>query len=144
MLRFERPVAVYDGDCGFCERSVTMLAALAPDVALVPSASLSQACRDELGLDSAQLANALHVVPAAGAVLAGADAVNFFLLRNRWLRALVGAACRVPFLIRAERAAYAFIARHRASISRLFFARSCSVDRAHTTALHFTERKVRS
>src|SRR5260221_4817645 len=72
-----RPTLVYDGDCGFCRRSVDLLRRWDREhrIALVPFQD--QASVAAFGIPLPALAAAMHLVlpPPDARVLAGADAV---------------------------------------------------------------------
>lgn len=122
-----KTLLIYDGECGFCRRSVDIL-------------------WDLLGKDNHYEIVANHAVndprwtpellqkserffitiAADGVVYLGADAVNFLLrsTRYRWLSTLM----KFPPLLWFERAAYRYVANHRQFFSRLFFnTDSCSL-----------------
>src|SRR6266704_2419923 len=82
-----RPTLIYDGECGFCRRSVDLLRHWDREqrIALVPFQD--QARVAAFGIPLPALAAAMHLVlpPPDSRVLAGADAVPELLRRLRGL-----------------------------------------------------------
>jgi len=108
---------VWDGECGFCRRSVEW--ALAHDVRgqfravpyqEVPSPPMTPALREACR-------RAVHVRTADGRWLRGGRASLFILERIGWPRLARVAA--LPPLVWLVEAAYALVARNRAFFSRL-------------------------
>ena len=114
-----RPTLIYDGDCGFCRRSVDLLQRWDRDqrIALIPFQD--QARMAAFGIPLPALAAAMHLILPApdGRVLAGADAVPELLRllpRKRWL----AWGFRVPGVLPVARRLYAWIARRRHCLVR--------------------------
>lgn len=112
-----RPTLVYDGDCGFCRRSVDLLRRWDREqrIALVPFQD--QARVAAFGIPLPALAAAMHLVLPDGRVFAGADAVPELLRllpEKRWL----AWAFRIPGMRPVARRLYAWIARRRRCLVR--------------------------
>lgn len=104
-------VLVYDGDCGFCRRSLGWGRRLGVRVEAVPASAVDPAA---LGLTREQLAEAVWYVDEAGVRHRGHAAIARALRTSRWLP--VRLAGRVlgsrPVSPLASRA-YAWVATHR-------------------------------
>src|SRR5881392_898232 len=78
-----RPTLIYDGECGFCQRSVDLLRRWDREhrIALVPFQDQARVAAFNIPLPA--LAAAMHLVlpPPDGRVLSGADAVPELLQR---------------------------------------------------------------
>jgi predicted DCC family thiol-disulfide oxidoreductase YuxK len=114
-----RPTLVYDGDCGFCRRSVDLLRRWDRDqrIALVPFQDEARVAA--FGIRLPALAAAMHLVlpPPDGRVLAGADAVPE-LLRLLPGKGWLAWGFRVPGVRAVARRLYAWIARRRRCLVR--------------------------
>lgn len=108
---------VYDGDCGFCERSARF--------ALDRSVNLRVADHRSQGLDHIE---AVMLVDDDGNVWSAAPAVSQALrrFRARRYRAL-GAFISVPPVCAVAGLVYSLVARNRGRISRLTGAPACGV-----------------
>ena len=114
-----RPTLIYDGECGFCQRSVALLRRWDRErrIALVPFQDEARVAAFHVPLPA--LAAAMHLVlpPPDGRVFAGADAVPQLLRLlpgKRWLAWLF----RVPGVQPVARRLYAWIARRRRCLVR--------------------------
>jgi predicted DCC family thiol-disulfide oxidoreductase YuxK len=114
-----RPTLIYDGECGFCRRSVELLRHWDREqrIALIPFQD--QARMAAFGIPLPALAAAMHLVlpPPDSRVLAGADAVPELLRLlpgKRWL----AWGFRVPGVLPLARRLYAWIARRRHCLVR--------------------------
>ena len=114
-----RPTLIYDGECGFCQRSVALLRRWDREqrIALVPFQD--QARVAAFGIPLPALAAAMHLVlpPPDGRVLAGADAVPELLRRlpgKGWL----AWGFRIPGIPLVARRLYGWIARRRRCLVR--------------------------
>jgi len=114
-----RPTLIYDGDCGFCRRSVDLLQRWDREqrIALIPFQD--QARMAAFGIPLPALAAAMHLILPApdGRVLAGADAVPE-LLRLLPGKRLLAWGFRVPGVLPVARRLYAWIARRRHCLVR--------------------------
>jgi len=116
-MRPERPTLIYDGECGFCQDAVAVLARWdhAHTVALVPLQDQARLAGIEIALE--RLAAAMHLALPDGRTFAGADAVA------ELLRILPGKHWRAwPFAIPGglpvARRVYAQIGRRRHCLVR--------------------------
>jgi len=114
-----RPTLIYDGECGFCRRSVDLLRRWDREqrIALVPFQD--QARVAAFGIPLPALAAAMHLVlpPPDSRVLAGADAVPELLRRlpgKRWL----AWGFHIPGVPLLARRLYGWIARRRRCLVR--------------------------
>jgi len=114
-----RPTLIYDGECGFCQRSVALLRRWDRErrIALVPFQDEARVAAFHVPLPA--LAAAMHLVlpPPDGRVFAGADAVPQLLRLlpgKRWLAWLF----HVPGVQPVARRLYAWIARRRRCLVR--------------------------
>ena len=114
-----RPTLIYDGECGFCRRSVDWVQRWDREhrIALVPFQDEARVAAFHVPLPA--LAAAMHLVlpPPDGRVFAGADAVPQLLRLlpgKRWLAWLF----RVPGVQPVARRLYAWIARRRRCLVR--------------------------
>jgi predicted DCC family thiol-disulfide oxidoreductase YuxK len=118
-MRPERPTLIYDGECGFCRRSVELLRRWDREqrIAVVPFQDRARVAA--FGIPLPALAAAMHLVlpPPDGRVLAGADAapeILRLLPGKRWL----AWAFRVPGVPSLARRVYGRIARSRRCLVR--------------------------
>lgn len=89
-----RPTMLYDGECGFCTRTMELAVARLPDrVAWVPYQSADLRA---YGLSEAEVARSVHLVDPSGRVEHGSAAVARVLVHagGRW--ALVGRLLLAP------------------------------------------------
>ena len=113
----ERPTLVYDGECGFCRRTVSIVSRWDRDgrLALIPFQDQARVAAFHIPLPA--LAAAMHLVLPDGRVFAGADA-GAELLRllpgKRWLAWLFA----VPGALPVARRVYRWIARRRRCLVR--------------------------
>ncbi len=114
-----RPTLIYDGDCGFCRRSVDLLQRWDREqrIVLIPFQDRARIAAFAIPLPA--LAAAMHLIlpPPDGRVLAGADAVPELLRLlpgKRWL----AWGFRVPGVLAVARRLYAWIARRRHCLVR--------------------------
>jgi len=113
----ELPTLIYDGDCGFCQRSMELVRRWDREHRLhyVPFQDEARVAR--FGVPLPALAAAMHLVLPDGRVYAGADAapeILKLLPGKRWL-ALPFA---VPGVLPIARRVYAWIARRRRCLVR--------------------------
>jgi len=113
-----RPTLIYDGECGFCRRSVDLLQRWDREhrIALVPFQDRARVAAFNIPLPA--LAAAMHLVlPPDGRVLSGADAVPE-LLRRLPGKAWLAWGFRIPGVRPIARRVYAWIARRRHCLVR--------------------------
>jgi predicted DCC family thiol-disulfide oxidoreductase YuxK len=116
-MRAERPTLIYDGACGFCQRSVDLVRRWDREqrITLIPFQDHARVAAFAIPLPA--LAAAMHLILPDGRVLAGADAVPEIL------RLLPGKgwwawAFRVPGALPLARRLYGWIARRRRCLVR--------------------------
>src|SRR5881409_4128962 len=105
-----RPTLIYDGECGFCRRSVDLLQRWDREnrIALVPFQDRARVAAFNIPLPA--LAAAMHLVlPPDGRVLSGADAVPE-LLRRLPGKAWLAWGFRIPGIPIVARRLYGWIA----------------------------------
>ncbi len=110
------PVLVYDGDCGFCTKSV--LWGRRHLRRMTPGVPYQSADLVALGLTEAQCATAVQYVARDRHVLSGADAVAATLLaagKGWWV---LGAAMHLPGVHWLMDRAYRWVARNRHRLGR--------------------------
>lgn len=114
-----RPVLVFDGDCGFCRRSVALARRITGDRVEFLAQQVPACGQRFPQLDPRALAESVHWVGPTGEVTHGAEAVALTLAMNpRWRWPLWGYR-RVPLVAPLAEAAYRFVARHRLFFSRV-------------------------
>lgn len=123
-------LVVYDGDCGFCERSVHFVhSRLRPSsrctIEFVPWQSLNLAAH---GLTEYHVARAVWLLRPDGTRDSGAAVFGLLARRSRGLWPILGYAMRVPPLSWAAAGAYRVVAanRHRLPGSATCAVRSAS------------------
>ncbi|RCV55970.1 thiol-disulfide oxidoreductase DCC family protein [Marinitenerispora sediminis] len=105
-----RPTLVYDGDCGFCTRSVR--AALRLPVAVSPVPWQAADLR-ALGVDAARARREVLLVEPAGRVHGGAMAVAALLRRSRGAWRVLGTVMALPVVRTAAGLVYRAVAANR-------------------------------
>jgi predicted DCC family thiol-disulfide oxidoreductase YuxK len=109
-----RPVLVYDGDCGFCTKSARWLGRRLPDGASVqPGQALDHAA---LGLDDDDVAAAAWWIDENGTRSRGHAAIGRALVAGGGAWGVVGRLLLVPPLSWLARPVYAVIARNRSKM----------------------------
>lgn len=106
----ERPVLLYDGECGFCTRSVRMLERLPADVRLLPSQATELA---KLGIPESRARGEVLFVDAEDRTHGGAAAVAAFLKECGGVWRIGGSVLSAPVV--RDIAAFAY---HRISAIR--------------------------
>lgn len=115
-----KTLLIYDGECGFCRRSVDILWELlgqSDAYEIVPNHSVEH---PEWGPELLKKSERFFIsIDPENQVRLGADAINHLLksTRYRWLAKMLS----FPPLLWFERASYRFVANHRQFFSRLFF-----------------------
>jgi len=113
----DRPTLIYDGACGFCQRSVDVVRRWDREqrIALIPFQDQPRVAAFAIPLPA--LAAAMHLLLPDGRVLAGADAVPELLRLlpgKRWW----ALAFRIPGAAPLARVVYGWIARRRHCLVR--------------------------
>jgi predicted DCC family thiol-disulfide oxidoreductase YuxK len=106
-------VLVYDGDCGFCRRSVRVLQRIGPDADMVPWQSADLA---GLGLTEVQAADAVQWVAADGAISSGHAAIAAALITARGVWRIVGRVMLLPGISWIGARVYRLVADNRSRI----------------------------
>src|SRR5262245_54572532 len=73
-MHVDRPTLIYDGECGLCQETVTVLARWDPMGRVTRIPFQDQARVKAFGIPTPALAAAMHLILPDGRVLAGADA----------------------------------------------------------------------
>ena len=112
-----RPTLIYDGECGFCQRTADMVRRWDREqqLALIPFQDDARVAA--FGIPLPALAAAMHLVLPDGRVFAGADAAPEILRRLPRLRWLAW-PFRLPGVLPVARRVYAWIARRRRCLVR--------------------------
>jgi predicted DCC family thiol-disulfide oxidoreductase YuxK len=119
---------LWDGDCGFCARSIELAARLnRGGVILAPYQAFGESELRAVGLTPRQCAREVKAVTAEGHVYGGAFAVNYFLWHNGAWRVLVALFYAFPILALAEVVAYRAVAANRAKLSQVLGGASCAL-----------------
>ena len=114
----DRPLLVFDGDCGFCRFWVARWRHRSGDrVEYVPS-DAAETVERVPSLQPDRLARAVHLIEPNGRVSAGAEAV-FRLLAHGGSRIPLTLYSRLPVVAAVSERAYALVASHRGIFSKL-------------------------
>ena len=118
-----REYVFWDGDCGFCRRSVEKMASMDEQQIFVfaPYQSFSSDELKKVGLDVRRCARELQVVSPTGKTFGGAFGINYFLWRQSRWKWVVALAFAFPLLILMEVVMYKIVASNRLVFSRIFF-----------------------
>ncbi len=116
-MRVDRPTLIYDGECGFCRRSVDLVRRWDREHRLVLVPFQDEARVARLGIPLPALAAAMHLVRPDGRVFAGADAAPEILRLVPGGR-LLAWLFRVPGVLPVARRVYGWIARQRSCLVR--------------------------
>lgn len=111
MSRRERPVLVYDGDCGFCTSSVRFLERHVPVRAAVVAYQFADL--GALGTNAERAGYEVLWIDRAGRVSGGAEAVGRMLTEAGGPWRALGVIMRVAPVSWAARAVYRLIANNR-------------------------------
>ena len=105
------PVLIFDGECGFCRRSVRILRSRARRL---PSIVAWQTINPEdFGTTEAECRAAVQHVGSDGRVRAGADAIARLLREAGQPWSIVGRVMAMPGAIQIARIIYRWVARNR-------------------------------
>lgn len=91
--RRERPVLLYDGDCGFCTTCVRLLERIEPDAEIIAWQLTDLA---ELGITEEQAADAVQWVQIDGAISSGHEAIAAVLSTAGGIWKIIGRTILVP------------------------------------------------
>jgi predicted DCC family thiol-disulfide oxidoreductase YuxK len=104
-------VLIFDGECGFCRRSVRILRARVRRVPrIVAWQSIDPA---QYGTTEEACRTAVQHVGTDGRVRGGADGIARLLVEAGWPWLVPGRVMSVPGVIHISRAAYRWVARNR-------------------------------
>ena len=117
-----RQYILWDGDCGFCRRSVEILARFDErgNFIMVPYQSFPESELQKFGLRYRNCAREVQMISASGKTFGGAFAINYFLWQSR-LKVLVFLAMLFPFLFLIEVLLYKMVAKNRMMFSQILF-----------------------
>lgn len=93
MNRRERPVLLFDGDCGFCTTSARFLERIGPDAEIVAWQLTDLA---ELGVTEQQAADAVQWVQVDGTVRSGHEAIAAVLTTAGRIWRIIGHTLLLP------------------------------------------------
>ena len=111
------PTLIYDGDCGVCQRAVTLLRRWDREHVLRFVPFQDQAAVARFGIALPALAAAMHLISPDGGVYAGADSIPELLgllPGKRWVAPLF----LLPGVLPIARRIYAWIAQRRHCLVR--------------------------
>lgn len=111
MVRRDRPVLVYDGDCGFCTSSVRFIERRIPTSAEVVAYQFADL--DALGATAEQASREVLWVDRDGLVRGGAPAVAALLVDAGGVWRPLGAIMRIPPVSWLARGVYRLVADNR-------------------------------
>jgi predicted DCC family thiol-disulfide oxidoreductase YuxK len=106
----DRPVLVFDGDCGFCTSCARFIERLGPDAEVV---AWQLADLDDLGVTEAQAAEAVRWVEPDGLVRSGHEAIAAALVAAGSVWGLAGRLLLLPGLSWVAARAYRLVAANR-------------------------------
>ena len=110
----DRPVLLYDGECGFCTRMVEEASdRLTADVDYTAFQSVPLAT---YGVSAAEARHSLHLVSPEGRISQGGKTVARLLVASRGAWSLLGRLLLAPPFSFAAAAAYWLVARNRTHI----------------------------
>ncbi|HVC06541.1 MAG TPA: DUF393 domain-containing protein [Solirubrobacterales bacterium] len=105
-----RPVLVFDGECSFCTSCARLLKRIGPQAEMV---AWQSADLDELGITSAQAAEAVRWIEPDGTVRSGHEAIANALGTAGAFWRIVGRALLLPGITSLAAAVYRLVARNR-------------------------------
>lgn len=122
------PLALFDGDCGFCQAAVARLQRWAPQAAhWLPHQAFTDSQLDSIGVSRESCDLAIQFIRVPGAIpQAGADAINSVLADTRFFRAFI-LFFQMRCILHCERFAYRLVARRRSWLSGVLGKRLCGV-----------------
>jgi predicted DCC family thiol-disulfide oxidoreductase YuxK len=113
----DRPVLVFDGECGFCRHWIARWRRLTGT--RIEYAAYQQAAGRYPHIPLERFEKAVQLIEPDGSVSAGAEAIVRTVREVRGLGWLLGAYRHVPGVAWASERAYRFVADHRPMFSRL-------------------------
>ena len=115
-LRFDRPLLVWDGDCGFCKRCVLLWRRIVKEP--IDDCPYQECKVQRLPVSDPQFARRVYLFERDGTPLSGAAAVYRSLQSTR-LAFLHRLYSRSAAFAAFSEKAYAWVARHRSLFSKL-------------------------
>lgn len=128
----DRLVAIYDGDCGFCQASLNLLSRrfALRHAQYVPYQSISDSDLAQMGLLRQHVENALCLYDASQRLtFCGPKAFHRLLEPTSVSATLARFVERLPFLLKIEEYIYLKVVRNRHTLSRIFRTTSCRLQR---------------
>jgi predicted DCC family thiol-disulfide oxidoreductase YuxK len=121
-----RAYMLWDGDCGFCRRTIHIAQRLdeSRSFTFASHQSFAESELKNVGLDHRRCARELQVVTRSGKIFGGAFALNYFLWQQPRLRVLVAPVFLFPVLFLMEVLLYKFVASNRLLVSKFLFPKS--------------------
>jgi predicted DCC family thiol-disulfide oxidoreductase YuxK len=118
LIRFDKPVMIYDGDCGFCGKWIGRWRGMTGDlVEYLPSAAAASLFPE---IPMSEFARAVQLIRSDGSRCSGAEAVLEVTAPHSGFVRLVSVAYRRSAMIRALfEASYRLVAEHRTFFSFL-------------------------
>lgn len=116
--RLDRPILIWDGECGFCRRALLHLVAQLGN--RVRYLTLQTAAEYFTGLERRDLARAVHFIEPDGRAFVGAAAIFKAYSWRPQGSFLMGIYRRIPAFAALSEWVYRQVAAHRALVSRLF------------------------
>lgn len=108
-----QPILIFDGDCGFCTRSVTLAMKWRSNPEDFSIAAYQDLDLAAYSLTDAQCEQALRWVDADGTAHAGENAVARLLSASAFYVRPIGAALRLPLINPLAGLVYRWVAAHR-------------------------------
>jgi predicted DCC family thiol-disulfide oxidoreductase YuxK len=126
-MKRERPLMIYDGDCGFCEASVARLRGITGE--RVEYRTSQDAFAEFPEIEPGDWAGSVQFIDTDGCRHVRSDAVFSALATSRVIgRLMVTASERVPGFRWVADAGYDLVARNRARLSRWMGREACGLD----------------
>jgi len=112
MTPLEKPLLIYDGDCGFCQRSITRWKKITKDrIDYAPYQDVSYKYPQ---IPYEDFEKAVQLVEPDGHISSGAEAVfKSLATRSRFFKLIVWKYKHVPGFAAVNEWIYRFVARHR-------------------------------
>lgn len=125
----QKPLLLWDGDCGFCARCANWLQAQdhARLFDITPHQSKDEAFLAKYHLDRAACNREIQLITGNGTVLGGALAVNFFLEKYFPWAWGIRIIKRLPPLLALEKTLYSVVAKNRPLLSKWLGVKACNV-----------------
>jgi len=122
-IEIGREYILWDGDCGFCRRSVEVLARMDEQSTFIvaPYQSFAESELRKVGLSFRKCAREVQIVSRSGRTFGGAFGINYFLWQqSRWKFAVISGFL-FPLLFLIEVVIYKIVASNRMLFSQILF-----------------------